>query len=95
MEFEWDLNKEVENVKKHGVAFSDAVECFEDPSGFALSDRVHSGAEQRYFWIGKAANGKILTVRYTKRRGKIRIIGAAEWRKFRELYNERAKTKRS
>lgn len=28
MEFEWDLSKEMANVRKHGVTFSEAVESF-------------------------------------------------------------------
>lgn len=38
MEFEWDLSKEVENLRKHGITFSEAVESFLDPDGFQLID---------------------------------------------------------
>ena len=36
MEFEWGAAKELANIKKHGVPFSDAVETFFDPRGSSL-----------------------------------------------------------
>jgi uncharacterized DUF497 family protein/predicted DNA binding CopG/RHH family protein len=44
MEFEWDANKEGENLRKHGFSFAEAVEAFLDPfflilSGFRLPTR--------------------------------------------------------
>lgn len=95
MEFQWDSRKEKENLRKHGVDFAEAVQCFFDPQGFAMVDRLHSTAEERYYWIGKSRNGRVLTIRYTRRGRGIRIIGAAEWRKFREIYHERTEDRRS
>ncbi|HLG21085.1 MAG TPA: BrnT family toxin [Bdellovibrionota bacterium] len=86
MDFEWDLSKEILNLRKHGIQFSEAVESFFDPQGFQMVDRKHSGNEQRLYWIGKSASGRILTTWFTKRGRLIRIIGSAEWRKFRRLY---------
>ena len=93
MEFEWDLRKEAENIKKHRIPFLEAVETFSDPSGFAMRDDKHSTDEDRFYWIGKTGKGRILTTRYTKRGNRIRIIGSAEWREFRSLYYEKTKTK--
>lgn len=86
MEFEWDASKELANIKKHGIPFTDAVETFFDPNGIQLMDAKHSGSEIRLYWIGKAAKGRVLTTWFTKRGSLIRIIGCAEWRKFRRLY---------
>lgn len=94
MEFEWDLKKELDNAKKLGVSFSEAAECFQDPNGVTMEDQKHSTKESRYYWIGRSSSGRILTVRYTRRGTAIRIFGAAEWREFRELYNEKAKNNR-
>ena len=91
MEFEWDLRKEAENIKKHRVSFLEAIETFSDSFGFALRDDSHSIDEERYYWIGKTGKGRILTTRYTRRGNKIRIIGSAEWREFRNLYYEKTK----
>ena len=95
MEFEWDAEKEGENIRKHGVTFAAAVEAFLDPLGFALRDEKHSGAESRHYWVGKLPSGIVVTVRYTRRAGTIRIFGCAKWRNFRRLYDERAKNKKS
>lgn len=95
MEFEWDLSKELENIRKHGVTFSEAVESFFDENGFLLADTKHSAREMRFFWVGRSSRGRVLTTRLTRRGGKIRIIGSAEWRKFRRLYYASAKAWRS
>lgn len=91
MEFEWDLSKELVNVRKHGVTFPEAVESFMDPHGFQLTDAKHSREEGRFYWVGKSGTGRVLTTRFTRRGRKIRIIGSAEWRKFRRLYHETTK----
>jgi uncharacterized protein len=93
MEFEWDLVKEELNIRKHGLTFAEGVECFRDPLGLVLTDKLHSTTERRYYLVGKNLAGRVLTVRYTRRGNNIRLFGVAEWRKFRELYNERTKTK--
>jgi uncharacterized DUF497 family protein len=95
MEFEWDLSKELENIRKHGVTFSEAIESLLDEEGFLLMDAKHSTREKRFFWVGRNATGRVLTTRVTKRGGKVRIIGSAEWRKFRRVYHARTKARRS
>jgi len=92
MEFEWDFSKEIANIRSHGVRFSEAVESFFDPHGFKLVDVKHSQNEKRFYWVGKSEAGRILTTRFTSRGMKIRIIGSAEWRKFRRLYYETTKS---
>jgi uncharacterized DUF497 family protein len=93
MEFEWDLAKERANLAKHGYTFSEAIEALQDPQGVRLVDQKHSAKEKRYFWVGKVSSGKILTVWFTRRKNKVRIIGCAEWRKFRSFYHEATKIK--
>jgi uncharacterized DUF497 family protein len=91
MDFEWDADKAEENLRKHKVSFAEEAETFSDPHGFALSDRKHSTVEERYYWVGMSESGRILTTRYTKRRGKIGIVGSGEWREFRKVYYEKTK----
>ena len=93
MEFEWDLDKETENIRKHKMSFAEAVECFYDPDGFLLVDEKHSRSENRFYWIGKSSSSRVLTTRFTKRGTKIRIIGSAEWREFKRLYYEKTEDK--
>lgn len=91
MKFEWDYQKETQNIAKHGISFTIALECFHDSNGIQMLDTKHSSSEPRYFWIGKARDGRILTTWYTLRKNLIRIIGCAEWRKMRSLYYEKTK----
>lgn len=86
MEFEWDAAKERENIRRYKVDFVEAVLSFLDPRGFQLVDEKHSGTEARFYWVGQSPRGRILTTRFTRRGETIRIIGSAEWRKFRRLY---------
>ena len=60
MEFEWDAAKELANIRKHKVSFTEAVETFFDPNSFQMTDLKHSGREPRYYWIGKSNHGRIL-----------------------------------
>lgn len=92
IEFEWDLSKEKINASKHGYSFKEAVETFEDPNGLVLVDRKHSTAESRFYWVGRSRSNQILTVWFTMRGAKIRIIGCASWRRLRRIYYEATKT---
>jgi uncharacterized protein len=84
--FEWDEEKNRENQAKHGVSFEEAQEAFADPNNLVFADEVHSTAkETRFFCIGRVEN-RILTVRFTYRKSRIRIFGAGFWRKYRRLY---------
>lgn len=88
--FEWDENKNVENLKKHGVNFKTAQYAFIDPKRIVAGDKVHSGKEKRYYLFGKVKGG-ILTVRFTYRNNRIRIIGAGYWRKGKKIYEKENK----
>ena len=79
MTFEWDERKNLDNIDKHKVSFEMAQEAFFDEKRIILKDKKHSKDEERYYCIGKDEDG-ILTVRFTMRDEKIRIIGAGYWR---------------
>ncbi|MCW5773856.1 MAG: BrnT family toxin [Rhodospirillaceae bacterium] len=85
--FEWDSAKDRANQVKHGVSFAEAQFAFADPRRVIAQDMAHSGSETRYYCFG-AAGGGVLTVRFTYRRGVIRIIGAGYWRKGRRFYEK-------
>ena len=84
-DFEWDATKDQLNQRKHGVSFALAQLAFLDYNRIILEDLEHSGDEKRYYCLGKVAGG-ILTVRFTSRDNKIRIIGAGYWRKGKKIY---------
>jgi len=92
VEFEWDLEKEIQNIRKHRVSFTEAVESFLDPQGIQVVDSKHSTEEKRLYWVGRISTGRVLTTWFTKRGNKIRLIGCAEWRKFRRFYHETAQS---
>ena len=52
MTFEWDENKNSENVAKHKVSFTKAQDAFFDVNRIILEDVKHSVSEKRYFCIG-------------------------------------------
>ena len=84
-QFEWDERKESSNLAKHGVAFVEAVAAFADPQRLILSDVGHSQREPRWYCLGRVGDA-ILTVRFTRRQKRVRIIGAGYWRKGKQLY---------
>ena len=78
------------NQKKHGVSFDLAQMAFLDGKRVILEDIEHSSKEKRYYCLGSVAGG-IITVRFTYRRNKIRIIGAGYWRKGKSIYEKENK----
>ncbi|MBP9854972.1 MAG: BrnT family toxin [Candidatus Omnitrophica bacterium] len=86
--FEWDERKELDNIQKHGVDFFMACKVFKDVKRKIYVDSKHTHDEERLFCIGKA-DGRIITVRFTYRNKKIRIIGAGYWRKGRQYYDQK------
>ncbi|MEO0886095.1 MAG: BrnT family toxin [Cyanobacteria bacterium J06648_10] len=76
MEFEWDLHKEITNVSKHGIDFTEAATIFGDPLEITISDPAHSMEEFRFLSIAIASSGRLLVVSYTERSERVRIISA-------------------
>jgi len=85
--FEWEREKNLQNLEKHGISFSFAQFAFADGDRIILEDLDHSHIEKRYYCIGKVGDG-IITVRFTYRKNRIRIIGAGYWRKGKKLYEK-------
>jgi len=88
--FEWDERKNQLNQQKHGVSFQEAQWAFYDDKRVIARDLKHGKKEERYYCFGMVNEG-ILTVRFTYRNKKIRIIGAGFWRKGKESYYEKKK----
>ena len=76
MRFEWDDEKAISNLEKHGVSFGEATEVFYDPNALEDYDPGHSHEENRFFIIGLSSR-RLLYVIYAERTGDIvRIISA-------------------
>jgi len=87
--FEWDESKNQENQLKHGVSFYEAQYAFLDKHRVIAEDLNHSQEEKRYYCFGlDETDTGILTVRFTYRAGRIRIIGAGYWRKGKKTYEQ-------
>lgn len=85
--FEWDKGKNDSNIKKHGVSFEEAVRAFLDPERKVRFNKKHSKHEDRFFCFGKVGH-RVMTVRFTVRGQKIRIIAAGYWREGRKVYEQ-------
>jgi len=90
--FEWDENKAKSNLRKHKVAFAEAVTVFDDAFSITISDPDHSVEENRFIDIGMSDHNRLLVVIYTEREERVRIISARhatapERRKYEEERN--------
>ncbi len=91
MKFEWDEQKSLMNVGKHGVSFELAKEVFADPLHIARLGYRYSYFEERWITLGSTKNSQILVVAnvFFTDEGEeiIRIISAREAnRKERSFY---------
>lgn len=91
MKFEWDEQKSLMNVRKHGVSFELAKEVFADPLHIARLDYRYSYFEERWITLGSTKSSQILVVAnvFFTDEGEevIRIISAREAnRKERSFY---------
>jgi uncharacterized DUF497 family protein len=74
MDSEWDEEKRLANILKHGIDFVDAIEIFAGRFIEAEDHRRDYG-EQRYRAVGQLGE-HIIQVAYTWRNGHRRIISA-------------------
>lgn len=89
MKFEWDNEKNKKNIEKHKIDFADAALIFDNPI-LEQEDIRTDYREQRFFGIG-ICNEIEISIVYTKRKNRIRIISARrarkdERQKYRLLY---------
>ncbi len=88
MEFEWDENKNQSNQQKHDISFEEASEIFRYPM-YEIVDTRQDYGEVRYIGIGRNNQMVVLTVVFTERESRIRIISARQANKNeRKLYYE-------
>ena len=73
MEFEWDEEKNQENVRKHGLDFSDAWQIFDAPMLVALDTKEDYG-EDRFIAIGFLKNFVAVVVYTEPQDETIRVI---------------------
>ena len=73
MEFDWD-DANLQHIARHGIAPEDAEDAILiEP---LETDLQEFGGEHRVLCFGRTRSGRLLTVLYTQRRGKIRVVTA-------------------
>ncbi|MGH6736648.1 MAG: BrnT family toxin [Methyloceanibacter sp.] len=72
--FEWDPRKRRSNVVKHRIDFTRTQFVFSDPAAVTLEAQSRGG-EIRQMIVGEV-DGRLVTVVFTFREGRIRIISA-------------------
>jgi hypothetical protein len=92
LKFEWDDQKAVENLSKHGVSFGEATEVFYDPNALEDYDAEHSIDEGRFTIIGLSSR-RLLYVIYAERAADlVRIISARKASRAEQEIYERTRT---
>lgn len=78
LRFEWDEDKNRENIKKHGVSFQEAQTVFLDENAMRFFDPDHSQDEDRFIMLGMSFKLRVLVVCHCHRKNDtvIRIISA-------------------
>jgi len=74
--FDWDKANIVKSETKHNVKWYECEQIFFNRPLLLLDDKKHSTAEERHFVYGKTDEGRLLTIVFTIRDNKIRVISA-------------------
>ena len=86
--FEWDEGNIKKNFVKHNVTNKEVEEAITNKPTFLFVDEGHTGKEKRYGLYGKTDNGRRLSIVFTIRREKVRIISARDMsRRERRAYD--------
>ncbi|NLJ70423.1 MAG: BrnT family toxin [Clostridiaceae bacterium] len=92
IKFEWDINKNYSNIRKHKISFEEAKTVFLDDYAIVFDDPEHSIEEERFLIIGLSLIKNILIVShcYKEEEEIIRIISARKaTKKEMEFYYNR------
>ncbi len=81
--FDWSLEKEKQNIRKHNVSFRQAATVFYDPGQLSIFAEGHSNDEERWLTIGLDSTGVLRVVIHTfeiidESSCQIRIISACK-----------------
>ena len=87
--YEWDSDKAIDNLCRHGVSFADAMFAMDDAHRSTRHDPDSNG-EPRYISMGRDPLGRVLVIVFTHREPKIRLISARKASAAeRRLYTQR------
>ena len=80
MQYEWDEQKRLGNVRKHRIDFQDAVRIFEGDTLLMEHDRLDYG-ERRFVSLGLLQR-RVIVVVHVEQTGVTRIISARKATKY-------------
>ena len=89
LKFDWDNEKNIANINKHGISFKEAATVFFDEDAIEIDDTEHSYLEERFLIIGRSKKLRLIVVCHCYRYNDtiVRIISARKaTRKETELY---------
>jgi len=91
--FDWNVSKNRQNQRKHGISFEEAMTVFYDENALEFFDSEHSGAEDRFLMLGVSHRLRVLMVSYCLREhaSVIRIISARKATAREQEYYPRGK----
>jgi hypothetical protein len=90
--FNWDKANKEKNMVKHGVHYKECESVFFNKPLVFFKDEKHSTRETRYGVFGRTDRKKLLTIFFTIRNNKIRVISARNQnKKERNLYEQKSK----
>lgn len=91
--FQWDAGNADKNWKLHRVSQGEAEQVFFNRPVLVAPDRPHSQPEPRFAALGRANDGRRLTVVFTIRGTLVRVISARDMgRRERRLYERAEET---
>jgi uncharacterized DUF497 family protein len=87
--FEWDAGNFEKNWERHQVSAAECEQVFFQRPVLIARDRKHSRGETRYAALGQTAGGRRLTIVFTIRDTRVRVISArAMSRRERRMYEQ-------
>jgi uncharacterized DUF497 family protein len=92
LEFQWDSEKALRNLRKHRISFREAAMVFGDIRAITFYDEMHSDRERRFLTMGMSDKGRVLVVSHTVAGEQVRIISARKATRYeRNLYEKESK----
>ncbi len=90
--FDWDEGNREKNWKLHKVAWTEAEEAFLNEPVLLMADPKHSEIENRIALLGRTLADRRLSIIFTIRHNRIRVISARDMsKKERRVYDEAIK----
>jgi len=87
--FDWDEGNRDKSWQKHKIHFKETEEVFFNKPVKIFPDKKHSTAENRFLGLGRTNNDNLLTIIFTIRNKKLRIISAlSQNKKERKIYEK-------